>query len=289
MDKEKLFELLEQSEYLSKLPQSISDILAILNDPAEVDIDFLADKVAQTEHLNRLVMHNLNSGYYQINRAITSVRDAVVYLGMHTVRNLLIYFISRQLFPETQHSESSRTFDMPRYWRHVFGTSLAASMLSQRCGQGDKFKLFTYGLVHDIGIALIDVCLPGLMDDVTDKVKSGIHQLVAERTVFGGLTHAEIGAWLCRRWNLPDDIISIVEFHHAPLIAKAHTAEVRLIHVADVISTEYYEKLLGISLNHNISAHIMSSLGITAEDREAVAEALPREVEDAHGYFVIYK
>ncbi len=285
MDKEKLFELLEHSERLPKLPQNISEILAILDDLVEVDVDLLADKVAHTEHLNELVLSNLNSGYYQMSRPVTSVRDAVVYLGMHTVRNLLIYFISLQLFPDTPGTAKRRTFDMPRYWRHVFGTSLAASMLAQRRGQGDRFKLFTYGLTHDIGIALIDACLPGLMDDVTDKVLGGIHQLAAERAVFGGLTHAEIGAWLCRKWSLPDDMTNIVEYHHAPFIAKATAGDVRLIHVADVISTMYYEKLLGLDADHTVSPHILKLAGVTAEDAQAVIDALPHEVEHARSYF----
>ncbi len=287
MDKEKLFELLEHSERLPMLPQNISGIFALLRDPAQTDIDSLADAVSQTEPLYEMILSNLNSGYYQLSKPVTSIRDAVAYLGMHTVQNLLIYFMSRQLFPDHPRTEKSRTFDMPRYWRHVFGTSLAAGKLCVRHRLGDKHKLFSYGLIHDIGIALIDACLPGLLDDVTDKVLGGIHQLAAERAVFGGLTHAEVGAWLCRRWGLPDDITSIVQYHHAPLFAKTHAQEVRLMHVADVISTEYYEKLLGVSLSHSISAQIMSSLGITEENRQEVIDELPTEVERIRSYFVL--
>ena len=85
-----------------------------------------------------------------------------------------------------------------------------------------------------------------MIDEIISKLLKGIHQIVAEKTVLGGLTHADIGAWLCRKWNIREDIINIVEFHHSPLLSRLNTCEVKLLHLADIISTEYYEKLLGI-------------------------------------------
>lgn len=286
MDKEILLERLEDSDRLPKLPQHISEILAMLKNPMDVDLDVLIEKVTQSGELNELMINNINSGYFRVARKITTIRDAVVYLGMQTVQNLLIFFISRQLFSGVPRTSKKRTFDMPSYWRHVIGTSVASSMLASRIRQGDPYKLFTYGLIHDIGIALLDACLPELIDEASEKVLGGIHQLAAERSVFGGLTHAEIGAWLCGKWNIREDITNIVAYHHAPFIAKTNISEVKLLHVADVISTEYYEKLLGVSINHKISPHILNALGITDTDVQAVADALPQEVESLHSYFI---
>ncbi len=285
MDKDTLFKLLENSGSLPELPQSISEILAMLKNPLETDIDVLAEKVSQNEQLNALMLANLNSGYYHINKKLASVREAVVYLGMQAVQNLTVFFISRLLFPDGPRGKK-RSFDMPRYWKHVIGTSVAGSMLSARTKQGDRYKFFTYGLIHDIGIALLDACLPDLIDEIAVRVSDGIHQLVAERSLLGGLTHAEVGAWLCRRWGIREDITGIVEHHHAPFLAGPNAAEVRLIHVADTISTMYYEKLLGLSTSHTISPHILSLAGVTETDAQAVAAALPQEVESVHGYFI---
>jgi len=109
--------------------------------------------------------------------------------------------------------------------------------------------------------------------------------VIAERLVFGGITHADIGAWLCRKWNIREDITSIVEFHHTPFMAQNTTDEVKIVYVADIISTEYYEKLLGLNINHEISRKIMDHLGITDDDRLEIAEALPQEVEKIHWLF----
>jgi len=286
MDKDRVFELIENSEHLPKLPQNVIEIFEMLKNPTELDIDILVRKVAKVSQLNELMLKNLNTGYYQINKKITSIKEAVVYLGMQTFQNLLIFFITRLIFADVPHSSKYRLFEMYHYWRHVIGTSAASCMLSARVKTGDRYKLFSYGLIHDIGIAVLDACLPELVDEVVKKVFSGTHQLIAERLVFGGITHADVGAWLCRKWNIRDDITIIVEHHHTPFLAKSGIEDVKLMHVADVISTEYYEKLLGVNINHAISKQIMDSLGVTDTDKREIADALPQEVDRLHCWFI---
>jgi HD-like signal output (HDOD) protein len=216
---------------------------------------------------------------------VTSIREAVVYLGMQTVQNIIIFFITRRLFDEVAREGKDRIFKMSHYWRHVIGTSVASSILSTRIKKGDRFKLFTYGLLHDIGIVLLDACVPEMVDEVAGKLLRGVHQVVAERSVFGGITHADVGAWLCRKWGIRDDITNIVEHHHTPFLEKSAIDDVRIIYVADVISTEYYERLLGLNINHDISKRIMDYLGISNDDRFEIIEALPQEVEKIHWLF----
>lgn len=285
MDKERLFQIIENSECMPKLHPNAAEILEIMKNPMMLDIDLLAMKVSQCERLNELVLKNINTGFYHIGKKVTSIREAVVYLGMQTVQNIIIFYITRQLFSEILHEKKNRLFSMKLYWKHVIGTSVASSILSEKIKRGDKFKLFSYGLLHDIGIALLDACLPGLVDEIAKGLLSGTHQVVAERSVLGGITHADVGAWLCRKWNIRDDIINIVEHHHTPFWARSSIEDVRIIYAADVISTEYYERLLGLNLNHDISKRIMDYLGISNDDRFEIIEALPQEVEKIHWLF----
>ncbi len=283
MQKERIFEMLEESPYLPELPEDISQILNILKNPIDVDIDLLIDKVSKSKELNSLMLKNLNAGYFQLNKEIKSIKEAIVYLGMQTVQNLLIFFITLQLFPKSI-KKSERNFHMHHYWKHVMGTSVASCLLAAMTKKGDKYKLFSYGLIHDIGVIVVDTCLPTLIDEITEKLEKGVHQLVAERTIMGGLTHAEIGAWLCRKWNIRKDITNIVEFHHTPFIPNENIEEVQLIYLADVISTEYYERLLGMNPYHEISKKLIKSLALTNEDIQAVIKAFPKELEKVRYY-----
>lgn len=284
MGNNKILELLDNSQYLPDMPENLGEILDILRNPIGLNINILAKKVSQSKELNEFVLNNINTGYFQLHKKIESIKEAIIYLGMQTVQNLLIFSITLQLFHKTT-GKGSRTFNMHHYWKHVLGTSVASSILSTQLNKGDKYKLFSYGLIHDIGIVVLDACLPDLIDEITKMLLNGVHQLVAERTVLDGITHAEIGAWLCRRWNIYDKITNIVEYHHTPFLTQNHIEEVQIVYVADVISTQYYEKLLGVNLNHNINRKVIESLGMTDEDMKVVMKAFPSEVEKAIQYF----
>lgn len=151
---------------------------------------------------------------------MSNLREAVIYLGMHTVQVLLIAFITRTLLPEK--SGRSKLFSRISYWKHCMGTSIASCKLAVKVGICDKYEPFAYGLVHDIGIAVLDTCLPEVLDEVFTKVEEGTPQIIAEKEVMGGLTHSDIGAWICEKWGLPENICSVVEYHHKPLLTNSN-------------------------------------------------------------------
>lgn len=246
----------------------------------ETDIDLLIEKVSQLNDLNNLMLKNINSGYFRLSREIKSIKEAVVYLGMKTVQNLLIIHIIQQLFSGGE-EKRNRMFDMKMYWKHVLGTAVASCLVSEKLKKGDKYKLFSYVLLHDIGITILDICLPDYMDKVIEKIFKGLHQVAAERIVLGGITHADVGAWICRKWNIREDIINIIEFHHTPLYAQSDNEYIKMLYVGDVISNNYYQRLLGLNPNYEMDKQIAISLGLTDEDIREMVEEFPAALEQA--------
>lgn len=283
MKEHKIYGLIENSPLLPKLPDNISQILILLKNPMETDIDLLIEKVSQLNDLNNLMLKNINSGYFRLSREIKSIKEAVVYLGMKTVQNLLIIHIIQQLFSGGE-EKRNRMFDMKMYWKHVLGTAVASCLVSEKLKKGDKYKLFSYGLLHDIGITILDICLPDYMDKVIEKIFKGLHQVAAERIVLGGITHADVGAWICRKWNIREDIINIIEFHHTPLYAQSNNEYIKMLYVGDVISNNYYQRLLGLNPNYEMDKQIAISLGLTDEDIREMVEEFPAALEQAWNY-----
>lgn len=160
-------------------------------------------------------------------------------------------------------------------------------MLSDKLNIGDKYKLFSYGLCHDIGFAVVNACFPDEVEKIYQTMQKGIHQIVAERIVLGGVTHAEVGGWICKKWGIPEDIGLVAEYHHSPLNSKENTDEMKLIHLADSISTEYYEMLLGFQMSHPIQSQVMEDLHVTREMLEDIGKELPAEIEKVSKIFAL--
>jgi len=251
----------------------------MINNSNNIDITEFAGQVAKCGNLSEVLLINVNSGYFTLQRKIDSLSDAIVYLGMQAVERLVIAYLIKSLIPAE--IGKSKELNREKYWKHCLGTSIAATLLAEKLGKADKYKYFAYGLIHDIGIVMLDICLPNLIDEVVIMQNKGISQIIAERLVMEGFTHEQSGSWQCEKWGLPEDIKEIVEHHHTPLSARKYLEEVNIMCLADSIGSFYYERLLCINTNYMFNTNVMSKLGITENDIEEIGRVLSEKVEEA--------
>ena len=276
MQNGEIYELIESACDLPSLPPHGREILEMVNAPDAFDLGALSRMVERDPGIASFFLRYARRS---VTADFSTVREAILYLGAKSSRNVLVFFFTA-LFYTPAKGRERRTFDIWHYWLHVLATSIAAEEIAQLVDHEDAFRLFTYGLLHDMGILVLDFCQPGRMDEIHERTLTGMHQIVAEREVLGGETHSDIGGWLCDRWNLPEDIASVVRYHHTPYRAPKLTREVKILYVADVIGTLYYERLLNISTEMRLpERRIMESLGLRIEDVERIGRELHGKVE----------
>ncbi len=277
MQNHPIIKQIQQSNYLPKIPKAFGDTLSMLLEPCEYNIDECIGKLCCLPELESTLIQVLNY-YSKLKREILTLKDAVLYLGAKNTRMIAIAYITRLLLPNKD--GRSEIFDNKKYWKHCIGTSIAAYMIASETGLCDKDKIFTYGLIHDIGITVLDICLPDLLDKVhTMVLEKGLHQIVAEKVVLNGITHTEIGMWLCKEWGLPEEISEIIGYHHSPLLYGKPSNEVKIMYLADAISTNYYNNLLGSKTTFIHTDIAREELNLSEEFIDEIAEKLPQEIE----------
>ncbi|NLW11159.1 MAG: HDOD domain-containing protein [Clostridiaceae bacterium] len=275
MNNHKTIRLIMETNLLPQVPDSLGNILNMLLEPCDYDMNSCINMFESNSDLETVLMNALN---YTLTKAhnIENAKDAIIFLGAMNTRTVTIAFITRLLLPDSK--GRTKVFDSQTYWKHSIGTSIACHMIAEKTGLSDKNKLFTYGLIHDIGITVLDICLPDHLDKLHELHDKGIHQIAAEKIVLGGITHADIGLWLCQEWGLPNEISEVVGYHHAPALAVDNKTEVEIMHLADSISANYYERLLGNESTFIYSAKIAASLGLDNDFINEVAKKLPSEI-----------
>jgi len=262
---------------MPEIPRAFGESLNMLLEPWEYRIDECISKLSTVPGLESTLIHILNYNA-KLNREILTLKDAVVYLGAKNTRMIAIAYITRLLLPNRK--GRAEIFDNKTYWKHCIGTSIAAHLIADETGLCDKDKMFTYGLIHDIGITVLDICLPQHLDKIhTMQLERGVHHIAAEKIILNGATHTEIGMWICKEWGLPQEIQEIVGCHHSPFVDSESANEIRVMYLADSISTNYYERLLGTEKTFIYSERIRNMLNISKEFIEEIAEKLPKEVE----------
>ena len=67
-------------------------------------------------------------------------------------RLIAVAYITRRILPNKK--GRAKLFNNRRYWKHCIA-AIAGYLIADKTGLCDKDKLFTYGLIHDIGITLL--------------------------------------------------------------------------------------------------------------------------------------
>ncbi|MBI5114860.1 HDOD domain-containing protein [Candidatus Poribacteria bacterium] len=218
---------------ISTLPHVMVKIMEIITDENSSAAD-LAKEITKDASLTAKILKIVNSAYYGFYREIVRVSDAVVVLGFNEIRRLSLAISVLDMFGGRQRE---RRF---KFWTHSFACAAMCDILSKEQGPYDK-GAFTAGLLHDIGKAALDQYFSDMFAAVQTCMEDrSLKAHEAERTLFG-FDHADIGYWMCERWNLPVSLSEAIRCHHHPESAQEAPQLARLVHTADALVTEFME------------------------------------------------
>lgn len=235
MNKEKnIFEKLKRSRNLPSLPQILVKLIEACNSD-ETTLKELTQITANDPSLVSKVLRLVNSPYMGLREPVTSLEKAVLFLGADTIKNLAISASVLQVFSQTKGNEH---FNLRRFWWH----SLMSALLSRRIAQNADYKhpeeAFLSGLLHDIAKLILWIHFPKEYGQLLSESGMNSDRLIAGEVRLGA-SHAEIGAWLIRKWNLDPLMVDAVHYHHEPVEDIVHAFPlVKIVYVANGLSQE---------------------------------------------------
>jgi HD-like signal output (HDOD) protein len=170
----------------------------------------------------------VNSAYFGLAQRISSIQQAISYLGSELLRSLVL---TTKVFAAVQ-NVSVKGFSLERFQTDALATATLARRLLGRSPRGDE--AFTAGLLHDIGKLVIALAAPDRYAQVLDEMaRTGRPAHVVEESHLR-TTHAEIGGYLLGVWGLPARLVETALFHHAPnQCDTADSAVLAAVHIAD--------------------------------------------------------
>ncbi|HEU4852213.1 MAG TPA: HDOD domain-containing protein [Telluria sp.] len=234
---------------LEDLPSLPAVVMELLNsiDQEDVDIAVLAKKVSHDQALTAKTLRLANSSAFGLQTKVTTIQQAITFLGFQATRNLITAAAITGCFAEN----TCRGFDHKAFWRHSIATAACARILARHKRLNQDFA-FTAGLLHDIGRLVLVSGFPGHYEQVlAHRAQEDCSVLEAERAVLG-TDHMAAGAALAGHWNFPETIRLPIALHHEPetkgagfLSAIVHVADA-MVHALD-IAGEKDEKAPAVS------------------------------------------
>ncbi len=236
MNKEQIFKKFESVSNLPTLPAVMQKLSAAIRDP-KADALLIAGIIKDDPAMMARIIKVVNSAAYSLPSPVQSLQQAISIMGMSALNNIAL---STAVFSSCA-SQQKSDFNRNAFWKHCICTGIAANILCARTRQTVKTRfqkdtLHLCGLLHDIGKILLDQYFHDEFMEIIARAATRqipIHQAELE---ICGTNHAEIGAWLARRWNLSPDVIQAVRWHHDPENADVeHVELLRLCHAANHI------------------------------------------------------
>jgi HD-like signal output (HDOD) protein len=180
----------------------------------------VARVIASDTALTLKVLQIANSAFFRRARRISSIEQAVQYLGFQTVRNLVMCAEVFSRWPGRMRHAAVDLDDLQMHAQRTAAVTQAITAGTQFC---DDTVLAA--LLHDIGYwVLIQECPRELEQAVELALAAGVPLPQAEQEILGA-SHAEIGAYLLAIWGLPYAVVEAVAHHHRPERVKSATLD----------------------------------------------------------------
>jgi HD-like signal output (HDOD) protein len=175
----------------------------------EPDLRRIENLIVSDQALTAEVLRYSNSSFYKGLNQVTTVRNAVVRLGVNEVSNIVM---------TVTHESQFRSKDpflhsvMNKLWHHALGAAVAAHWLCRHCGlHGIAHEAFFAGLLHDVGKLFILM----VIDDLLKSGRLPANPSIALLMEAMDHLHTGHGYTLMKHWNLPEKYAEVARNHHA--------------------------------------------------------------------------
>jgi HD-like signal output (HDOD) protein len=272
-------EIVRAVRMVRPLPDVAHRVLGIVQDP-DFAIDALVAVVRTDPTLVARVLRLCNSARSGLEQPITSIGDAITYLGSRSLVQVVLVTCSAGMFAGTP---GSLYADPTALWQHSIGCAFAAQAVAVRTGEAPSTTAFTVGILHDIGrIALGRIANE---ERVVRTVSSSatlrnVDHVALERQAFG-FDHASVSGFVADEWKLPPTLAEALRGHHEHDVNGGENPLPAILHVADqlVLQTGVGNAFPRVPLVFSPAA--LGRLGLRPRDLDALAATLAAELAKA--------
>lgn len=209
-----LSELLNQinDSQISSIKRVVQEIVRVISEPSSTAKE-LKEIIELDPPLTARVLRFANSAYFGRTRRISEIQQAVIWIGFDSLKEIALSQKVCELFKQDdQYAGYSRL----QLWKHSVGAALCGKFIYRREFGERGDAMYAAGLLHDIGIIIIDQLMNEKFSQILDVRQSEQRNIPEIEQEILGFTHADIGKVLAENWGLPEHLVAAIGHHHNP-------------------------------------------------------------------------
>lgn len=290
MEKTEILRKLEEIQSLPTLPQIVTTLNKALDNP-NVNAEHIGRILNDDPAMMTKILKVVNSAVYALPNKVSSISQATSLLGFKSIKNIAL---ATSVFSTFEISSEQTRFNREEFWRHSISVGIAMNVIYDYVRVNIKSiyssdVLHLAGLVHGIGIIIFEQFF---------HVKFVFAMIMAEREKISlldaeektlGADHAQVGAWLGKKWNLPEHVIAAIRWHSDPEKAPAEFTDiVNICHTAKYICTLKKIGDYGDTVPV-FKGQVWKSLGLTMDEIGDIIDEIRKRSEDSETLLALAK
>lgn len=212
---DEMFDLIRKGAInLPPLPSEMQELMHRINNPALM-VDDIIDCITDPILVSK-ILRICNSSFYGRRNTISTLREAVVYMGLKSLLSIVTVHALSRFAPRNAQQVQALL-------RHSMATAMIAKQLARDMGYNHD-QAFVCGLLHDLGwIVMLE-----LLAEYNLPAEK-LDQLIKDH-------HAVVGSLVAKKWNLSEDIQEVIRCHHNPANAQRYPKLVEIIHISNLLT-----------------------------------------------------
>lgn len=222
--------------HLPQAPTLMMQLIELFQQPNR-DIDEVVAFMRRDPALSAEVLRVSNSAIYGNEEPVADISEALFRVGFYEVYRLAVALLGKQ---SVGSAKNLRGVDIEKLWRHCAITAILGGVIARGVGESEGV-IYTAGLLHDVGKVILATADGAKYTQLLNQPGLCGRPLAAVERDTIGFNHSEAGAWLLRRWQMPDEIAVPVLHHHDANWSGEFARAAALLNLADALAHQIEE------------------------------------------------
>lgn len=278
----KIIKEIEEFPTLPTIYTTLSDVMA---NPRSTAQD-VANVISQDQSAASKILKTANSSLYGFRGRITTISQAVVYIGFEEIKNLVLAISILDMFNISSKMVAFNPVDL---WKHSIAVGIISRQIAKEIGAKNVEQYFLSGILHDIGKLLFMKSIPELYSKVISySIENNMPSKDVEKQVIG-MSHTLAGKLLAERWKLPKNIIDCISNQYTGLVDGRTDSLVASVHIANVAATLLELGKAGDEIIPQINPQIWDELKLSSNFFTKSIHAIVKEYQDSVNLLLVSK
>ncbi len=235
MDAETFLKGLNDIRDIPTLPVIAVKVNKMLDD-LNVTSGQLSDTIEKDPALVSRLLKLVNSAFYGFQAQINSISHAITILGFNTVRNTII---SASVIKSFSRRDFWEGFNISDFWKHSVAVAVTAKYLAGKNRLCTPDEAFVSGILHDVGKIVLAQYYQDTFKEILALMREQSQPFNETEMKLLPANHAQIGGYMARKWQLPDNLSETIIHHHFFEDAAPDLGPVQILYMADFLVNNY--------------------------------------------------